>query len=125
METIEERAKEYVERHGGSVATHCFGFGRSYRMAYEAGATEQKAIDDAILLKLKSAWEKEAQINHDDEANYKQGYHDAIEKACKACKNELRRLKILLDESVGVPANLISVGKSLSRIAKEMLYEND
>lgn len=43
-----------------------------------------------------------------------------IEKACKACKNELRRLKTLLDESVGVPANLISVGKSLSKIRMEM-----
>ena len=48
MKTIEERAKEYVERHGGSVAAHCFGFGRSYRMAYEAGAIEQKAIDDEL-----------------------------------------------------------------------------
>ena len=120
MKTIEERAKEYVERHGGSVANHCFGFGRSYRMAYEAGATEQKAIDDAILLKLKSAWEKQAQINHDDELNYQQGYHDAIEKACKVYRNELRRLKTLLDESVGVPANLIPVDKSLSRIRLEM-----
>ena len=51
--------------------------------AYVRGATEQKAIDEAKLLKLKSAWEKEAQINHDDVANYKQGYHDAI---CKACE---------------------------------------
>ena len=93
MKTIEERAKEYVERHGGSVATHCFGFGRSYRMAYEAGAIEQKEID--------------------------------IENACKVYRNELQRLKTLLDESVGVPANLISVDKSLSRITKEMLYEND
>ena len=93
MKTIEERAKEYVERHGGSVATHCFGFGRSYRMAYEAGAIEQKEID--------------------------------IENACKVYRNELQRLKTLLDESIGVPANLISVDKSLSRITKEMLYEND
>ena len=93
MKTIEERAKEYVEKHGGSVATHCFGFGRSYRMAYEAGAIEQKEID--------------------------------IEKACKVYRNELQRLKTLLDESVGVPANLVSVDKSLSRIAKEMLYEDD
>ena len=93
MKTIEERAKEYVERHGGSVANHCFGFGRSYRMAYEAGATEQKEID--------------------------------IEKACKVYRDELQRLKTQLDESVGVPANLISVDKSLSRIAKEMLYEDD
>ena len=88
MKTIEERAKEYVERHGGSVAAHCFGFGRSYRMAYEAGAIEQKEID--------------------------------IEKTCKVYRNELQRLKTQLDESVGVPANLISVDKSLSRIRLEM-----
>ena len=48
-----------------------------------------------------------------------------IEKTCKVYRNELQRLKRLLDESVGVPANLISEDKSLSRIAKEMLYEND
>ena len=42
-----------------------------------------------------------------------------IENACKACENELRRLKTLLNER-GVPSNLISVGKSLSRIRKEM-----
>ena len=93
MKSIEERAKEYVKRHGGSVANHCFGFGRSYRMAYEAGAIEQKEID--------------------------------IENACKVYRNELQRLKTLLDESVGVPADLISVDKSLSRIAKEMLYEDN
>lgn len=58
--TIKERAKEYVERHGGSVANHCFGFGRSYRMAYEAGATEQKAIDDKEIKKLKSIMENSA-----------------------------------------------------------------
>lgn len=60
--TIEERAKEYVERHGGSVANHCFGFGRSYRMAYEAGATEQKAIDDKEIKKLKSIMEHSASV---------------------------------------------------------------
>lgn len=90
MKTIEERAKEYVERHGDNVATHCFGLGRSYRIAYEAGAIEQKAIDDAQLLKLKSAWEKEAQINHNDVANYKQGYHDAICKACDWLKERVQ-----------------------------------
>ena len=42
-----------------------------------------------------------------------------IENACKACKNELRRLKTLLNER-GVPSNFISVGKSLSNIRKEM-----
>ena len=42
-----------------------------------------------------------------------------IENACKACENELRRLKALLNE-MGVPSNLISVGKSLSNIRKVM-----
>ena len=77
METIEERAREYTK-------------GQRYRLpvykAYVAGATEQKAIDHAELLKLKSTWEKQAQINHDDELNYKQGYHDAIEEAYKWIK---------------------------------------
>ena len=39
--------------------------------AYVRGAKEQKAIDDAKWLKIKSSWEKEAQINHDDVVNYK------------------------------------------------------
>ena len=43
-----------------------------------------------------------------------------IEKACKACENELRRLKTLLNEIAGIPANLVSVGKSLSAIRREM-----
>lgn len=44
-----------------------------------------------------------------------------IEKACEACESELRRLKQLINESVAVPANPVSVGKSLSRIRLEML----
>ena len=91
MDKIIERAKEYADRHQDAELNH-FGLGRTYGYqriynaeltAYERGAKEQKAIDDAELLKLKSAWEKQAQINHDDEANYQQGYHDAIEKARK------------------------------------------
>lgn len=124
MKSIEERAwekyPEVIKHH--NLAR--IDINEEKRKMYIEIATEQKAIDDAILLKLKSAWEKEVQINHDDEANRKQGYHDAIEKACKACENELRRLKILLNESAGVPANLISVGKSLSRIRKEMYEDN-
>ena len=58
------------------------------------------------------------------ELGYVAGAYDQkaidIEKACKACENELRKLKRLLDESVGVPANLMSVGKSLSEIRREM-----
>ena len=81
METIAERAKE-----AGIISQYKSDYRydkRSVEFGYTQGATEQKAIDDAELLKLKSSWEKEAQINHDDEANYKQGYHDAIEKACE------------------------------------------
>ena len=81
MKTIEERAelnlmyeKDFC---GNSLSDNMVC------RAYVRGAKEQKAIDDAKWLKIKSSWEKEAQINHDDEANRKQGYHDAIEKACE------------------------------------------
>ena len=48
-----------------------------------------------------------------------------IEKACKACENELRRLKTLINENVSIPINFISVGKSLARIRLEMLSSTD
>ena len=98
MDNIIERAKEYADRHQDAELNH-FGLGRTYGYqriynaeltAYERGAKEQKAIDEAKLLKLKSAWEKEAQITHDDEANRNQGYHDAIEKACKWLEENAR-----------------------------------
>ena len=73
MKTIEERAKEYAPDPFLAALE---------RKAYIAGATEQKAIDDAKWLKIKSSWEREAQINHNDENSYKQCFHDAIEKAC-------------------------------------------
>lgn len=41
------------------------------------------------MLKLKSSWEKQVQINHNNEANYKQGYNDAIENACKWMKEQV------------------------------------
>ena len=80
MKTIEERAKEYASDPFLSALE---------RKAYIAGATEQKAIDNEELLKLKSAWEKQAQINHNDEDNYNQGYHDAVEKACEWLKENI------------------------------------
>ena len=64
MKTIEERAKQ-----AGVVSQVRSDYPydkRSVEFGYTQGATEQKAIDDAELLKLKSSWEKEAQINHDD-----------------------------------------------------------
>lgn len=90
MKTIEERAKEFaMDAHdfdceGCDTCSKC----RDYRMFVDI-ATEQKAIDNEELLKLKSTWEKQAQINHNDEDNYNQGYHDAVEKACKWMKEQV------------------------------------
>ena len=78
---IIERAKEYADRHKETEINYfgigkVYGYSRIYNAeitAYERGAKEQKAID---------------------EVNYKQGYHDAIEKAkkesilrCRMCKH--------------------------------------
>ena len=79
MKTIEERAEEYNKRYFSKIDDT---FQTLAKVAYRVGAIEQKAIDNEELLKLKSAWEKQAQINHNDEDNYNQGYHDAVEKAC-------------------------------------------
>ena len=91
MKTIEERAEEYGSKKGdiSLSAVYNEALANIYKEGYIAGATEQKTIDDTKLLKLKSSWEKQAQINHDDEANYKQGYHDAIEKACEWLKENV------------------------------------
>ena len=91
MKTIKERASEYGSKKGDVSLNAIYNeaLANIYKEGYIAGATEQKAIDDAKLLKLKSSWEKQAQINHDDEANYKQGYHDAIEKACEWLKENV------------------------------------
>lgn len=91
MKTIEERALDFVEKLGIDHYSPLFDVCQE---DYRVGAIEQKAIDDAELLNLRSSWEKEAQINHNDENNYKQGYHDAVEKACKWLKKELRKLAI-------------------------------
>ena len=78
MKTIEERALEYANELGIDSNTDYFDY---CQQDYIADATEQKDIDDVELRNLRSSWEEEAQINHNDENNYKQGYHDAIEKA--------------------------------------------
>lgn len=84
MKTIEERAKRE-----GIISQHRADYPydkKSVEFGYIQGAYDQREVDEEKLLKLKSAWEKEAQINHDDEANRKQGYHDAIEEAYKWIK---------------------------------------
>ena len=78
IKSIKERAKLASEDYACDDS-----YSAGFFTGYVEGATKQKAIDDALLLKLKSSWEEEAQINHNDESNYKQGYHDAIEKACE------------------------------------------
>ena len=83
METIEERATKYANKEW-TPEYHFIA-----EESYIAGAKEQKAIDDAELFKLKSAWEKETYINPYDEANYKQGYHDAIENACERLRERI------------------------------------
>ena len=86
MKTIEERADRAIyEPTDGHPLKACEVV--AFARGYELGAIEQKDIDDAELLKLRSSWEKETQINHDDEVNYKQGYHDAIDKACEIVRN--------------------------------------
>ena len=91
MKTIEERAEKYASKKGDISLSPIYNeaLANIYKEGYIAGATEQKTIDDTKLLKLKSSWEKQAQINHEDEANYKQGYHDAIEKACEWLKENV------------------------------------
>ena len=91
MKSIEERADRAIyEPTDGHPLKACEVV--AFARGYELGATEQKAIDEAKLLKLKSSWENEAQINHDDDANYKQGYYDAAEKACKLIDNYIADL---------------------------------
>ena len=88
MKTIEQRAAKWGEYIAARTTYDVVGA----KYSYIAGANAQKEIDDAELLKLKSSWEEEAQINHNDESNYKQGYHDAVEKACSWLKKELQEL---------------------------------
>lgn len=87
MKTIEERAKAV-----GTLSQFRSDYPydkKSVEFGYMTGATEQKVIDDAELLKLKSSYEREAQIKYDDEANYKQGYQNAIENAYQWIKERI------------------------------------
>lgn len=96
MKTIEERAYEHYPKQREFKATYRCGLIDGKREGYILGATEQKAIDDAELARLKKAWEKEAEVNHDADKAYKQGRHDAIDKACEW----LRARNVLTEESI-------------------------
>lgn len=85
-------------------------------------AKEQKAIDDAELARLKKAWEKEAEINHDAEMAYKQGLHDAVDKACEVYETKLRELKRILNDKYGA-GDIISIGCSLIDFRKAVEEE--
>lgn len=90
MKTIEERAKvsipDAVNPDEVLPAREAFIVGQK-RIAYILGACEQKAIDDAELSKLKSAWGNETQVNR---RCYIKGYRDAVEKACVWLEKELQ-----------------------------------
>ena len=114
MKSIEERA-ELNLMYEKDFCGHSLSDDMVCR-AYVRGAKEQKAIDDAKWLKIKSSWEKEAQINHDDEANRKQGYHDAIEKACEWLGPHLAEVADLYDSRADLLLRLV---KENFRIAME------
>ena len=75
--TIEERADAYV---GHPEEVDEFTSETIKRDAYIRGAKEQKAIDDAECVNQVIMGNGSA-INH-----YKQGYHDAVNKACELLK---------------------------------------
>ena len=77
MKTIEERADAYV---GHPEEIDEFTTETIKRDAYIRGAKEKKAIDDAECVNQVIMGNGSA-INH-----YKQGYHDAVNKACELLK---------------------------------------
>ena len=83
MKTIEERAKEYASKKSDISLSPAYNeaLANIYEEAYIAGATEQKAINDAECVN-QVLMGKGSAINH-----YKQGYHDAIDKSCEIVRN--------------------------------------
>ena len=82
MSKIEERAKEYASKKAdiSLSAVYNEALASIYEEGYIAGAKEQKAIDDAECVN-QVIMGKGSAINH-----YKQGYHDAVNKACELLK---------------------------------------
>lgn len=116
MKTIEERADK-----AGIISQYKSDYRydkKSVEYGYIQGATEQKAIDDAIILKLKSAWKKEAQTNHDDEANYQQGYYDVIEKVCEWFADYLMEIGYL-DDWMRDSSNMLSGEERFKKVMEK------
>lgn len=80
METIEERAKEYADRHKETEINYfgigkVYGYSRIYNAeitAYERGAKEQKAIDEEVRLKKSDDM---TQAEYDREVAFADWYH--------------------------------------------------
>lgn len=80
METIEERAKEYADRHKETEINYfgigkVYGYSRIYNAeitAYEMGAKEQKAIDEEVRLKKSDDMTQE---EYDREVAFADWYH--------------------------------------------------
>ena len=80
MKTIEERAKEYADRHKATEINYfgvgnVYGYERIYNAeitAYERGATEQKAIDEEVRLKK---CDDMTEAEYDREVAFADWYH--------------------------------------------------
>ena len=118
MKTIEQRAAKW----GEYIAERTTYDVVAAKYSYIAGANEQKEIDDDLLLKLKSSWEEEAQINHNDKSNYKQGYHDAIEKACEWFSDYLFEIGYP-DDWKRDSENIISGERRFRKAMKKVLWK--
>ena len=117
MKTIEDRAKEYADRHKATEINYfgvgkVYGYERTYNAeitAYERGATEQKAIDEEVRLKkcddmTEEEYEREVAFAdwYHKNGNGTPTYSDAIEWARKetidkACEL-LKAVGVLTDD---------------------------
>ena len=117
MKTIEERAKEYADRHKATEINdfgvgNVYGYERIYNAeitAYERGAKEQQAIDEEVRLKKSDSM---TQAEYDREVAFADWYNktgkgtptfsDAIEWARKEVINKacelLKSVGILIDD---------------------------
>lgn len=86
MKTIDERAREAAWQIFEETILSEHSVDRVAEIIEEK-INEQKAIDDAELSKLKSAWGNETQVNR---RYYIKGYRDAVEKSCEFLKENLQ-----------------------------------